>query len=342
MSTAVSSDFNNLLNKINGHDVALENVSLTQIRRWHRTQEEQRAYSFARGYVIGRALKFQRDKLKHGEKSAWAKKLGISSQSINTYIRGFEAIVEAETEQGGFDVPDLGSFTGWVRSSAKTNRPKAPRPLTREQWIRRVESTLFEAWCNGTDPDTGWKLEVLVDGAMDMLSTWRQHHPNTENGDDHGPDDVASLMNAAQAALPLPDMDALVDELLGEVSFSVRASSVDIRQPIDEALMPTLMARAEAEAASFPVPFTSTDLGQRLGVSRQKATSLLKQLGWQSRPNVYLGRGKRGRRWLPTVVPATAINDVDVVMSWHDLHEDHMDNLWDQFGWMVTLPEEQE
>jgi len=88
-------DFDALVATIKGHATDPAAVTVTQIRRWHRTTEDHRHQSFARGYVIGRALKAQKKAVKHGETEAWAARVGISPQQINVYVRGFIAIERA-------------------------------------------------------------------------------------------------------------------------------------------------------------------------------------------------------------------------------------------------------
>jgi hypothetical protein len=147
MST--TTEFRKLLKKTTGHDLDPSNVTIANIQRWHRTQEEQRAASFARGYMIGRALKYQRDRLKHGVKGKWAKKVGISSQSINGYIRGFEAIEKAE-KAGGFDIPVDVSFSGWTRSRGSSSSGRT-NPVDEARKALRAFAKKLDAVNDGAD-----------------------------------------------------------------------------------------------------------------------------------------------------------------------------------------------
>ncbi|GMV27636.1 MAG: hypothetical protein AMXMBFR58_36670 [Phycisphaerae bacterium] len=121
-------EFLKALNLIDGSDIDPAAVPETQIRAWVATTETHREQSFLRGYLIGRALKAQKATIKHGQKEAWARSRGLAPQSVNGYIRGFEAIEQALQTEAWASIPAEVWFTKWVRrlGSKKTGEPPKP------------------------------------------------------------------------------------------------------------------------------------------------------------------------------------------------------------------------
>lgn len=135
MRSVHPADFDAVVATIKDHDLDPTEVTITQVRSWHHTAEAQRHGSFARGFVIGRALAAQKKAIKYGQTEAWAAKVGISSQMVRTYLRGFAAIEKARSSETGFTIPVGCSFTGWVRTGCpgdgidpNSNRPKVRTP----------------------------------------------------------------------------------------------------------------------------------------------------------------------------------------------------------------------
>ena len=111
---ATRSEFLSLVESIKGHDIAPDDVPTTVLMNWHRGNEGARRKSFARGFLIGRALAAMKATLKYGEVEATAARLGVTPQTVNNYIRGHAAIARQEEAESGFSIPDDYSFSGWV------------------------------------------------------------------------------------------------------------------------------------------------------------------------------------------------------------------------------------
>jgi len=114
-SAAPPGDFSELLATFEGHDLKAEEVGLELIQKWHRTAEENRWASFARGYLIGRALQARKANVQQGWVEHWARhEVGLTPQMVNIYIRGYEGIQKDIDSENRFSLPKDMGFTAWV------------------------------------------------------------------------------------------------------------------------------------------------------------------------------------------------------------------------------------
>lgn len=147
-SSPATTDFKALLATIEGHDLEPGKVDLAMLLQWHRTAEESRRASFARGYLLGRALNALKAKVEHGDKETWARSLGITPQMVNIYIRGYKAIQDAVILENRFSVPTDLSFTGWVgelnKGKQEKDNPEEPKKPTAKRTCKAATTALVK------------------------------------------------------------------------------------------------------------------------------------------------------------------------------------------------------
>lgn len=236
-------EFLKALNDIDGSEIDPAAVPETQIRAWVATTETHREQSFLRGYLIGRTLKAQKAAIKHGHKEAWARSRGLAPQSVNSYIRGFEAIEHALQTEAWASIPAEVWFAEWVRRLGSKKTGKGPK-TTATGALMAAKSALAKLGALDSTVEalaTGVDIKKWIGAAAHNLCT------------------VVSRLTTTSGA---PDLDAVLADATKAVAGMMAASKRLKSITGNEAAGGTATAAIPAETGAVVSASTSIEVTQ--------------------------------------------------------------------------------